>query len=389
MNPVWELFIVVALLYVSECWIWLPNGARFIGLYAGRALRIYPPSSLSLSRGGLVFSSPLPWDLSFRQPLYDLVVSSQLAGIVPFSEPGGSVPKSHFESAAPDPKASLRASDSGLFLGHQRLCPSLNPRHSQWLVDYLKRCLDKGKSAKTLSKVFDTRLNAPAQAELSTFLPHLAAVRITATLEWLFIFAAFPLVFWIGLPAKVWWSVLGLWTILHLFHLLVFWRTHQRLFPNDRSERLGQTLLQLVAPTIAMRAAHRLSINALPQLHPLLLLAHFGQRDAASDWAQALIRDLQFPIGSYSELIAKDTEPWETYRRAQILSLQRFLAQWEPSFEGHEPKAPKPSGRATHYCPRCWTVFIQAETCHLCANRETVPFPSAALPEPQASEKSA
>src|SRR6266511_2153028 len=75
MGELESLLLVLALIYLSECLVWVRRGALALGTWWGKSFRIlYPGALLGNQRGGLLLANPLP-------PLGTLFLSP----LVPFS----------------------------------------------------------------------------------------------------------------------------------------------------------------------------------------------------------------------------------------------------------------------------------------------------------------
>src|ERR1051325_2968511 len=61
MGELQSLLLVLALIYLSECFVWLRRGALSFGTWCGRSFRsLHPSGLLSNQRGGLILANPLP-----------------------------------------------------------------------------------------------------------------------------------------------------------------------------------------------------------------------------------------------------------------------------------------------------------------------------------------
>ena len=124
-----------------------------------------------------------------------------------------------------------------------------------------------------------------------------------------------------------------------LFTGIAHFRAHRRLFPEQRDERWKHSFLIAVLPTHACRAHDQLGRPLLRGFHPLVLAWMALPGMAFEKCAGRFLRHSTYPLGP-------DEIP------ANLPALRQFLEE-----HGFQLKPPMASGEATHYCPRCETLF--------------------------------
>ena len=133
---------------------------------------------------------------------------------------------------------------------------------------------------------------------------------------------------------------------------IAHFRAHKKLFPEQRGERWKHSFLIAVLPTHACRAHDQLGRPLFREFHPLVL-AWMALPQAAFDrCAGRFLRHSTFPLG------VEDVP-------ANLPALRQFLDDC-----GFQLQPPAPSVEATHYCPRCETLFgPTASQCNDCGGR--------------------
>lgn len=377
LHPFWELYALVVLLYLAECLVWVPHSLRLVGTFFGRPMLLRPAALLSSSRGALALLSPLPWDQSFRTPLYELAVGKGITGTMPFGEPGAPAIRPSLPWMPADTHA-FSAVDGHVMAADKTLFHCSSTRQAEALTEALEiyRHLE-GKRAgncQTAAEQFLAfRMDEQAGTKLRELQIGSSLLRGLTTLQWAAMLGLLPILFLLGASRPLWLAVLGLLLLLHLLLLFAFHRVHRQLFPDAAKERSKRLFLMALAPTTAMRAGHSLTLDALPRLHPLLLLAALGAHRAARRLALSLYRDACFPT-PFPDGPAEEAATLEIFRQAITRQLEHFLrGRGIPQNEWLQAPCQEPG--AHFYCPRCLASYARHVPCSACGRQTLQPFP--------------
>ena len=384
MGELESLLLVLALIYLSECLVWVRRGALAFGTWCGKHFRIlHPGAILANQRGGLLLVNPLP-------PLGTVFVSQGF----PFSlSPEGAFA---YSSACLDPAG--RSSQTARYLrfedvrdlaveGRQVLVNGaifLNAISTfsarQW-ADWLRRLgkLPKAGRANAIEELIHESLNGEKTSRhLRDCQSRARPIRILSNALFVYLFLmVVPLVWRFGFGKFGLWLLAGMLAQTVAIAIL-FRRAHQALYPGADEERFKPFLTMLLAPPTAIRAPDLLARHRLEHAHALAVARLLCRPRTFRTFARRLLLDLRyplFPVCPTNDPDAVAAEEW--FRAAQQKAIEQFLQRAD--LDPNELTAPpRPAEQANQsYCPRCRAQFVIRDgTCADCGGRPLQPFGS-------------
>lgn len=348
-----ELWLLVALFYLSECCYWVPRGALVWRL--GRRWRV-AGGEIGNEKGRLVLWNPLgeagggavfePWPFS--------VSESGVSGVrVEMPNPGRGVDPtglkrdwadtgkiwSNGNQVVVDGRLLARAASARAARAHADFLGVLMaaPRdgRGRLIREELERAMDAGK----------IRERWEAFSGDGKWAKTWCSVVGWAMLVWV------PVVYWVYGDGLVVIAAAGLMWLAVVTSAVLCFRLQRRWFPEERGGRWQHLLVSLFAPPYAARGVDRVARNVMAGFHPMGAVEGVGEEARFG----AALRDLWYPV------VVQDDEIGGAFR-------ERFL---QPVFEeacrarGFDPgellrEPAAREERSEWYCPRCHGCYVDA-----------------------------
>lgn len=399
------LLLVLAAIYLSECFVWVGYGAVAVRSLVGRRFRVVdPPTFPGNDRGGWVLLNPLPTGAVFVCRQWPAVLSGDAAGpatgqSVNFTtRPPADVRPVRWadvrdvrhdgDAVTVAGAAFARAADEPAAARLTRLLTELaapNP-------DARRRRIDRA-----LAAAFDASI---ARRRVEMYWRATRLLRPLCGLLFVLLFVVLPIVVALGRFAD---------TILHLLPpmlgcwagiVVTFVAAHRRLLPNERLERWKAAAVMLFAPTAAIRAPDAISRHVLADADPAAAAAALLDDDRFAAFAGRVLRDLRYPLPDKSDAGngggAKNGDGGADAAagagaaaaaafRARLAALVEQLARGRGVDVSAWATAPAPSDPDHQsFCPRCRTEYVVEQgTCRDCGDLPLEPLTPAARPEPR------
>lgn len=357
------LFLVLILLYLSECLIWVKRqSVAFIsGLGDGGRLT-YPHQWLGNASGGILFLNPLPpADKVFLSHLPPISISP--TGICAFNlqtlPSGGRAPNQTGQTLSFSEIKQVTTDGAYLLVNKERFAKCATSEQAKKFAALLGEMIKASPSKReTLARSWITKQFAvdEARARLRAGKEATKEIRLVSWIFFLFLFVVVP----------IWVSRVGLFESLLLIALLMiavaaktaqsFYQAHKQLYPEEKSERIESLLKMVLCPPAAVRAADLVTRNMLSDYSPIVL-ADLLTGNHERRFVRAFILDLQHPL-KYEALdeTGRGIVNWSAAEQLNA-SLEYLKNGRFGSLE--ELLSPPPrAGNSISYCPRCECQFV-------------------------------
>lgn len=158
---------------------------------------------------------------------------------------------------------------------------------------------------------------------------------------------------------------------------LVYYFVHRTNFPFLKTDRIGNVVKMIVCPPVAIRACDLLTTYLLAQYSPFTLASLFLSSDRRQHFCGNVLRDLIHPIsGNLTDPRPALISAWQNSTIVNMAS--RHLPDVALCLERirHEPQREAPD--CGSYCPRCLGQFHQQDGyCPDCTGVTLIPFSDA------------
>jgi len=386
MGELESLLLVLALIYLSECLVWVPRGALAFGSWRGIGFGIrFSGSCIGNHHGGLLLSTPLP-PLGTVFIVPDLPLSVAPAAVFAYSsaclDPAGRQWHTGRHLAF-EIVRNVDVDGRKVLVNGEIFLKAASPFSARWLAESVRR-LRKSAEPERAAAIRQLLNDSLDTAKLSTrwrdFQTRVRPIRFLSNSLFVYLFLAVaPLILRYGFGKFGLWLLAGLLAQTVTIAVL-FRRAHKALYPDVGEERLKPFLTMLLAPPAAIRAPDLLARHLLEDFHPLAVAQVLCSSVRFKSFARQVLLDLHYPLlpvcpTNEPERLA--TEQWFRTARRQVA--ERFVQR--AGLKPDELTAmPGPTERANQsYCPRCGAQFVtRTGVCVDCGGRPLQPFRQAA-----------
>jgi hypothetical protein len=352
MSDFQSLLLILAVLYLLESIVWVPDGALvFRRSLSGRWQAIRQGWRLAVSHGQLHLAPLLP-------PFGRILV----AGASPLQIEPHSVRIDRFATGADAPSeglipfSSLRtvAGDGRTLLlngkAAARLASPWSAQHAAALLNRVKAAREADRPA-LLQAEFRRSLDSEKARE------RLAAGRTAGRRLRIACYTEFGLLF-VGLPVLSAW--LGFRAILIPFLLCLlamgvfiarqFHRAYKLLYEEGHPSRGIASAMLILSPLAAARAYDQLTEPALSDFHPLAVAgALFSPEDSLAETTR-YVREWRFPLTGRQPAADWFHQNWQE-------ALDRFVASNGSDLSRLAGSPPRESEECLSFCPRCASQY--------------------------------
>jgi len=355
------LFLVLALLYLSDCLLWIRNqSVAFVAPWRRTWHTAFGNWFLGNERGSLLILNPLPIGKIFIADLPPISLSG--TGICDFN------PQSLFRLArAPrsirectfDQMASCRTDGFYLLINNERFARCASATQAQSLADVINQTRT-GKPAERermirdyFARQFDLKA---AAATLGSFRNRTRPLQLWCLTFFVFLFVATPILV----------SIFGLLRLIlpliiatvgfALIIALEFFLAHRHLYRTRPADRITDLIKIILCPPVAIRVPDLLGKHLLSSYSPVVLATLFPGK-AVNTFIRNYLRDLQHPLaydvtGPHAAQIV--SEATATQLQLCLEYLQRNL----PAEARALQTPPARNADSAFYCPRCHGQFL-------------------------------
>jgi len=373
------LFLVLCLLYLSDCFVWL--GRRTV-LFASPWCRRWRTSwglpYAGNSAGNLALLNPLPplgtaflahWSPVSLSRLGVCDLCLQVVGDTGRPAQTGRV-LTYEEIAA------MATDGKYLLINGSRFAQCATPEQAETLSQLIGRV----SRASVESREKAIREFLEAQFDKQEASQRLRQVRdVTPSLRWIcsaffvFLYLVVPILVSIYGLTRLVLPVAGIMFLAAVAIALRFLGVHRALYPQRRGGRVSDVVKMVLCPPAAMRAVDLLTLPALSQFHPVLISdLLLGPADTA--FVQAVIRDLKHPL-QYDLTDPEGVSIVHWYATAQLDACLNFLGAQDSRTRAGLLAPPFWDGISAAYCPRCSCQYtIRSGECPDCPGVRLLPW---------------
>jgi hypothetical protein len=382
MGELESLLLVLALIYLSECLVWLRRGTIAFTTWRGTRFGVRPSGTwMGNQRGSVRVSNPLP-PLGTVFIVPDLPLSLSPAAVFAYSpvclDPAGRPWQTARHLSLSDIR-NVGVEGRKLLLNGEVFLKAASTFSARWLGELLRRIhkTHQTERAATIKQMLNECLDAEKlSARRRLFQTRARPIRMLSNGLFLYLFLVVaPLILHFGFGQFGLWLLVGMLAQTTTIAIL-FRRAHKSLYPDAGEERLKPFLTMLLAPPTAIRAPDLLARHLLEHFHPLAVAQVLCSPDQFKNFSRQTLLDMRYPllpVCPTNEPEALATEQW--FRAARQEAAEKFLrrAGLKPDELTALPQPTEPSNLSC--CPRCGAQFVtRTGTCSDCGGRPLEPF---------------
>lgn len=375
------LLLILALLYFTECLIWVKKQSVAFVSTSGKRWRLGTPISwLGNANGAILILNPLPPPgRIFLSHLLPISISP--SGVCAFNSqtlPSGARPTTQTGEFISFSAITKVATDGAyLVINGQKFAKCATPKQAKALAGVIGKVSEAKVSKREalvkswISERFDekrvTRLWNEAEKQIDS-------IRFWGAMLLVFLFVGAPiLASFFGLEQMII-PVAGAMVLFAVSIAIMFFSAHRRFFPAESQERFENLIKMIVCPPVSMRAADVLTKNLLAEFSPIAVATVLGG-PGEQQFVRSFVLDLQHPLKhEINDAKAAETIDW---MNAQQLRSCLSLIERVDRFKGVLGPTER-DGDSVSYCPRCGVQFVLDEgECPDCPGVELVAFSDA------------
>lgn len=376
------LFVILSLLYLSECLVWIGRRTVLFSSPWCRRWRVsFAGEHFGNADGSVVLLNPLP-PLGSNFLGHWAPISMSPAGVCAFTLQAFQGTGRPFQTGmvlAYEEISEARTDGRYLLLNGSRFVKCYTAEQAKSLAELIKH-VSSEPTEKREKLILEFLLVQFAKEEA---IKHLAQVSdLAAGMRWncsaffIFLYVITPImVSAYGLNRLV--IPIALIMLLSALFLSVrYFRAHKTLFPSQSHDRISNVVKMILCPPFAIRAADCLTLNAMSRFHPVLLANLLLGTDSVA-FTRAVISDLKHPI-QYDLTDPRSSSIVSWYAACELDICTKFLEAQHATIL-HDLLGPPPwDGVSSAYCPRCSCQFAtRSGECPDCPGVELLPFSGA------------
>jgi hypothetical protein len=357
------LLLILALLYLTECLIWVKKQSVAFVSVSGRRWRLATPISwLGNANGAMLILNPLPPPgRVFLSHLLPISISP--SGVCAFNSqtlPSGARPATQTGEFVPFSAITKTGTDGAyLVLNGQKFAKCSTPKQAKALASIIES-MSTAKPARResllrswLTRQFDARAAKRLRRDAEELI---GAIRWACSIFFVFMFVGIPvLVTLYGLEQLIVPLAVGI-LALALQIAFLFFRAHRKLYPAESQERLESTAKMILCPPVSLRAADVLTRNVLAEYSPIVVASAVAG-GSADQFGREFVLDLQHPLKhEVTDAQAVETINW--MNAAQLKACLEHVARDRKVKVDSWLQAAEREGDSVSYCPRCGVQFV-------------------------------
>ena len=376
MSDAQSLFLLLVLLYLSDCLWWLGwnSGVLESPWLRGRWRWRVAGGVTGNQKRALVLLRPLPSSVNLQLDPWAFSVSP--GGLLAWSSaawsPMGRPVQAGWSRLWSDVET-IEVSGEAVVVDGRELQRFATANAAGEVAEWLEglHAAPLGQREALIERLWDRRMRTDGIEErVEKVLAEARALRIGGAVQWVWMFALAPAV---TVAFGGGWVLVGLALgvlALVVINISIFVRRHRRLFPERRWARIEGALVMGVSWPMAARAADLLCRHALADLDPLAVAAALDGMVGREEHLSRVLRDSEHPL----QLVELDQEGLGIARWHQERMAPRIRRLVEEA--GVRVETPlRCSEGDVAYCPRCGATYRRrAPECSGCAGVELLAF---------------
>lgn len=356
-----QLYVILLLIYLSDCLWWIPHTGWFIQGSRPGKMKARFAGAVGNLRGGFVFLNPVPgWTLSFelRELPYSVSPKGWAAWVPQVLRPGGRADQDGRCHAFDKPGDPVKRHGAELWMPEGGQVDARGADAAE--MDAADLCALKSVSAsrrqERLAEIWRRQIDPDAvSARVEEVQQATRWLGFTGRLQWIALFLISPV--WclrFGLDFGILYSALLVFG-LAVLNTVMFWSGHRRLYPLARGERGKWAFIMMLSFPMSARGADLLSRKALLRFQAPAVVAALaaptpGNREVMQSWYRDVLYPLRIELeaGTAREI----AETFISWRQQVWENWWRDLPdpQWREEEPLHDAAERK-------FCPRCRIDF--------------------------------
>lgn len=385
------LFLVLSLIYVTDCLLWVGKYSVAFVTWGGRQWRdVEAGRVIPTSEGGILLLNPLP-------PLGEAVcchltpVSVSPAGVCSLNcqvlthsqHPLRNVVSVPFEQVT-----SLSVDGRHILMNEKRFCQCKDTRQAESLSGLIASLLNAivGERAAIIQRFWDKQFDyKAAKARFERAVQNMAHLKVLCNILFVHLFVLAPiLVLYLGMTGML----IPLAVVMFVIAICIsvqFYTLHKSTYLDASEDRIENAIKMVLFPPASLRACDIITGDLLHNYNPVVVGHILLSPKEYKEFSTRTLRNLTYPLfEDSSDKYANEISGWQNRTLSKKISdYLREVANLKE--DPLLPPLPNDPG-VRSYCPRCLSQFMREEgDCPDCPGVRLLRFDGAVLP-PNSSE---
>lgn len=381
------LFVILSLLYLSDCLVWI--GRRTVLFYSPwcRQWRAsFAGEHFGNTDGSIALLNPLP-PLGNNFFGHWTPISISPAGVCAFTLQAFQGMGRPFQTGMVlmyEEISELRADGNHLLLNGSRFVKCFTVEQAITLSELIKR-ISSEPTEKREKLIRESLISQLAKEEAIKHHDHVsdfaAKMRWTCSAFFIFLYVITPIIVSIYGLVRFVIPVTIVMLFSALFISVTYFIAHKAIYPSLSYDRLSNLVKMILCPPLAIRAVDFLTLNAMSRFHPVLL-ANLLLGSESLAFTRAVMSDMKHPIRhNLTDPRALSIVSW--HAACELDACTKFLEAQNPTTLDKCFAPPSWDGVSSTYCPHCSCQFaVLSGECPDCSGVELLPFSGAHILEP-------
>jgi len=374
------LFLVLAAIYFTDCFLWLgKDSVAFVSWLGFQWHEKRASPFFQTSRGGILLLNPFPplgrvlcTDLPplSMSPLGICPVNSQLLTPLRLHDGDPFIPFKEIHS--------IGTQGSELFINDSKVCTFRRQRDARRITELLNALLNSTEAAREsmIREYWSSHFDFERPKKIvEKVWERTGSLRLLCNALFVYLFIVSPMfVVYMGMGDLLVPLAVGMF-IIGTVVCAVFYRLHREFCPEAREERITNLIKMLLCPPVSVRARDLITAYLMNTTNPLVLAHLLFTDERFKGFAERTLRNLKYsPVGCVTDVRCRAVCEWQN----------QILFEIALEYLGHRTGIQKEFLRAPErddpgnvaYCPRCLCQFIAEEgDCPDCPGVKRAPLP--------------
>ena len=375
------LFVVICLIYLSDCCFWLKNqSVAFLSPWQRKWQAKTSNYLGGNAYGSLIFLNPFPpFGRIFQCHLSPISFSP--TGICTYNLqtlPNTEIKKQNEKFILFDLIEEVLAKDLSLEINQNVFTKCASSIEATTIASFINTALKLNlKERENLIKEFIRKqfISKSVAEKLKQFENKTKEIFWLSCIFFVYIFFVIPILVNIFGLAIMFIPVVAIMLTFSIQISIAYYYAHKDLYPDIKQNRIGNIIKMFICPPVAIRARDQLTADLLSSYSPLVVATQLSFIDTSS-FIRRFIHDLKYPLEhALNDPVSVEISQW--YRKEMKEQCIAYIKKNELKIPEYEKlfTPPQPDSNCNSYCPRCESQFKKKSgTCPDCPGIELVPY---------------
>jgi hypothetical protein len=374
------LFLVLSLIYLTECFLWLGEHSIAFVAFCGRRWEHKKPNEMfRASTGGIIILNPFPpLGKALCSHLPPLSISPKgicVGNSQVFAH--GEVHRHESTAILFQEMSSIKAIDRDVFVNNSRFLKCKTSQQAAKLSALLNSLLESTEESRNenIQQFWTEQFDCmSAKVRFNEAFHQITQLKILCNSLFFYLFLFAPALVLYTMSTRILIAI-GLGMLIIAIRISIeYYVSHKRIFPAAKEERIINLIKMIFCPPASVRACDLVTENLLADWNPLVIGHLLLSPDGFLALATRTLRNFQYPVADDSaDEQVRAIRKWHDHALSSIVF--KYLVR-EANLKGDLLSPPIPEDdNVRSYCPRCLSQFTREQgACPSCGGIDLLPF---------------